>query len=179
LKSIRADIAHLSQQFKAKDALLKQLTEKFNSMPKSINRQVYVRKIMDIIKTYQMQKLEIERVLADIRSLQRDINNASEVTKRGSLSVRDTIYKAAHEPTTPDSTLVQSLETLITFENAFDEIVDSVAKIGKSRNEGRDLEVKIKGFDMDALQSKISKVRADWESVKLENTGLITRLKSA
>jgi hypothetical protein len=168
----------MNQLFKSKNALLKQLHEKYNSMPKSINRQAYVLKIMDIVKNYQRQKIEIERVLSDIRTLQRDVNSASEVTKRSSLVVKDMIYKAAQDYSPPDASLLESLESLIAFEASFDELVEGVSLIGKSRNDGRDIDVKIKAFDMESLQSKIAQVRSDWESVKSENAGIIARIKS-
>lgn len=69
IKRMRAEMKEKSQDLREKDALYKQVLEELNKMPKSINRQVYVRRIMDIVKNLDKQKVCSQTTLQPAVSL--------------------------------------------------------------------------------------------------------------
>lgn len=62
IKRMRQEMKDMAVDIKEKDVLHKQVIEDFNKLPKSINRQVYVRRIMDIMKNLGKQKADIRKV---------------------------------------------------------------------------------------------------------------------
>merc|ERR1712127_945175 len=95
IKRMRTEMKQKAKDLREKDALYKQVLEELNKMPKSINRQVYVRRIMDIVKNLEKQKVDIARVLEDVRQLQKDINSLAQKSKRSFDVVDDVVYKMA------------------------------------------------------------------------------------
>jgi hypothetical protein len=106
IKRMRAEMKAKAKELREKDEIHKQVVQELSKMPKAINRQVYVRRIMDImrygkhiiltliatsfIRNLDRQKVDIKKVLEDIRQIQKDINSVSETSKR-SFSVADEI----------------------------------------------------------------------------------------
>ena len=52
----------------------KQLMDAYDGMPKSARRPMYTKRILDVVKQVKKQKIDIERILADTRALQKEIN---------------------------------------------------------------------------------------------------------
>jgi predicted ribonuclease YlaK len=105
-----------------------QVLDELNKLPKSINRQVYVNRIMDIVKNLEKQKADIQKVLTavclpasvvacsillisftgqilvDVRRVQKDINSTSETSKRSFAVADEVVYQAAKTKKDPFST---------------------------------------------------------------------------
>jgi chromosome segregation ATPase len=75
---MRSEMAVLVEQLRDKEERALKLNAEFESMSKEVNRNVYTRRIIDIIKQIRKQKSEIARIIADVRVVQREINFASE-----------------------------------------------------------------------------------------------------
>jgi hypothetical protein len=96
---------------KLNDRYYKQIVEELNRLPKSVNRQVYVKRIMDIVKNLERQKVDIKKILADIRDVQKEINNITEASKRSFALTDDLIFKNAQ--TTKDLVATQAYKYLV------------------------------------------------------------------
>jgi hypothetical protein len=65
-----------------------QVTAELAALPKSIPREAYVKRIMDVVRNLVKYREEIDKILTDVRRVQKEINSASQTQQR-SFSVAD------------------------------------------------------------------------------------------
>ena len=59
---MRAQMKQLEAEINAKDEEYKELLEIYRQLPKNINRSVYTKRILDIVKQVKKQKVDINKV---------------------------------------------------------------------------------------------------------------------
>jgi len=79
----------------AQEARSLKLKAEYDKMPKNINRSIYTYRIMDIINSITKQKMEIKRVVADIRDVQKAINSTSDTLLRTEAIADESLFQAA------------------------------------------------------------------------------------
>lgn len=176
IKRMRDEMKEKAADLRDKDKLYKQVVEELNSMPKSINRQVYVRRIMDIMKNLEKQKEEIRKILADVRQVQKDINTVSETSKR-SFAVADEVVFQAAKKNTKDETTTKAYKYVVTLREGFVDLVKSVEDTGKTQNDIRDITSQIDDIESRNTNLNMERVLNDLAQVKKENKALTAQLK--
>lgn len=174
IKRMREDMKNMVAQLREKDELHKQVVDELNRLPKSVNRQVYIKRIMDIVKNLERQKVDIRKILADIRDVQKEINSVTETSQRSFAVADDLIFKSAQ--TTKDPAATQAYKNLVHMRDAFDTLITNVSQIGATRNEIRDVEARIETLQQRNLNLNMDRVQADLEAVKAENAQAAKRL---
>jgi hypothetical protein len=53
-------------EIRQKEDYIKQLQEEYENLPKNINREEFIFKIMDVVKNIEKQKLEINKYLIEV-----------------------------------------------------------------------------------------------------------------
>lgn len=175
IKRMRIEMKQKAQQLREKDALYKQVLEELNKMPKSINRQVYVKRIMDIVKNLDKQKVDIARVLEDVRQLQKDINSLAQKSKRSFDVVDEVVYSKAKQK---DPTAKQVYKNIVELRDGFVELVKFVEDTGKVKNELRDNTARIEALESRNTGLNMQSVEKDLTDVKEENKKLATKIKA-
>mmetsp|Transcript_23693 Transcript_23693/g.46665 ORF Transcript_23693/g.46665 Transcript_23693/m.46665 type:complete len:635 (-) Transcript_23693:401-2305(-) len=175
IKRMRVEMKQKAQQLREKDALYKQVLEELAKMPKSINRQVYVRRIMDIVKNLEKQKVDIARVLEDVRMLQKDINSLSQKSKRTFDLVDERVYAEAKNKNT---TAKEVYRNIVLMRDGFVELVKNVENTGKVKNEIRDTSARIEALESRNTGLNMKSVAEDLAAVKDENKKLATKIKA-
>lgn len=180
IKRMRQEMKAKVVDLRQKDGLFKQLTEEYNKLPKSINRQVYVRRIMDIVKNLEKQRLDINSVLADVRQIQKDINQISKTSKRSFDICDELVYQAANKSKRPgekDSTATQSYKYVVQLREGFVDLVQRVEETGKMKNEIKDLEASIEALEARNTSLNMKRVANDLSQVKKENKEMLQKIK--
>lgn len=175
IKRMRIEMKEKAQSLREKDALYKQVLEELNKMPKSINRQVYVRRIMDIVKNLEKQKVDIARVLEDVRQLQKDINALSQKSKRSFDVVDEVVFQKAKQK---DPTAIQVYKNIVQLRDGFVELVKFVEDAGKVKNELRDNTARIEALESRNTGLNMQTIEADLNQVKEDNKKLATKIKA-
>lgn len=187
-KRLREDMKLLAAQIREKEDQLKSVTDELNKLPKAVNRQVYVQRIMNIVKNLEKQKAEIATVLADVRKLQRDINTVSETLQRSFAVADEVVFSVAADSTatgaaaaagkTRDPTAVQAYKNVVALRTGFERLVQAVADTGRARNEVLDVMTRIESLEARNSSLNMARVTEDLAAVKAENQQLTTRLKA-
>ncbi|CAK4725841.1 unnamed protein product [Aphanomyces euteiches] len=102
------------------------LERKYETMAKGTNRNMYTSRIMDIIKQVHKQKAEIDKIVKDIRSVQKQINISSEKLKRSEAIAEERLFHAAKDEThRPEKKqmYVECYRLFTTVRELFDELI--------------------------------------------------------
>ncbi|MPC91327.1 Coiled-coil domain-containing protein 22 [Portunus trituberculatus] len=91
--SLRDKMKAMVQEASRKESAEAQLKEQVEKITKDVNRSVYTKRIIDISAKVRKQKQEIDRVLADTRTIQKEINILSGKLERTFTVVEGTAYK--------------------------------------------------------------------------------------
>jgi DNA repair ATPase RecN len=174
IKRMREDMKDMVLQLREKDDVHKNAVEELNKLPKSVNRQVYIKRIMDIVKNLDRQKVDIRKILADIRDVQREINSVTDTSKRSFALADDLIFKSAQVSKDPAAT--QAYKNLVQMRDSFDTLIGNVEQTGATRNETRDIESRIETLQQRNLNLNLDRVQADLDAVKAENAQAAKRL---
>lgn len=176
IKRMRDDMKQLATTVREKDEVHKQASDEFNKLPKAVNRQVYVRRIMEFMKNVDKQKIEIKKILEDVHKLQKDINALTETSKRTFVVAEDVVFSAASDKRDPVA--VQTYKNLVSLRNSFEKLVQAVENTGKIKNDIMDIQAKTQALEEKNKNLKTEVVLEDLAQVKNENKGLVAKLKA-
>jgi hypothetical protein len=175
IRSMRAEMKAIARDIREKDELVKETEAELARVPETVGRQVFIRRIMDIVGNLDRQKVDIQSILIDIRTVQRDVNNVSETSKRSFALTDETIYSYAKKHN--DATAIAAYKLVVDLKEGFNVIVNDVEETGKAKNEIRDLQQYIEACEARNTASNMERVAADLKQVKSENKALKARLK--
>jgi len=92
---MRNEMRTMAQQIRDAEERHRLLAVELEKMPKNINRAVYTYRILDIIKQVRKQRLEISRIIGDIRTVQHETNRVAETLRRTEMVTDEHVYAAA------------------------------------------------------------------------------------
>jgi len=128
IKRMRDEMRSMAVSIREAEERHKLLLVELEKMPKNINRAVYTYRILDIIKQIGKQKIEIGRIIDDIRQVQKETNAVAQTLQRQENVTDDHVYKAAKDnqvATNGTSAYVQSYKLLTKVRERFDDMVSS------------------------------------------------------
>lgn len=180
IKRMRAEMKELAQVLREKDDLHRRVLEELNKLPKSVHRGVYVRRIMDIVKNLDRQKDGIRKILGDVRTVQREINMATETNQRSFAVADELVFQGAQggprSKTAPETT--KAYKCLVTMRKGFETLVQRVEEVGRVKNDARDLESRIEALESRNTAMNMERIKADLSAVKKENKQMAAKLSS-
>lgn len=178
---MRGEMKELSADLRDKDELHRQVLAELERLPQSINRQVYVRRIMDILRNLEKQKVDIQKILEDVRVVQREINLVSEKSKRSFAVADELIFSAANvtdKKGQKDPAATKSYRLLVELRQGFDRLVQVVEEMGRAKNDIRALTSQIEALEARNTGLSMEKIKADLDAVNAENKQLAAHLQS-
>jgi hypothetical protein len=176
IRKMREEMKFMAQELREKDGALRSVEEEFKTLPKSINRQVYVRRIMDIMKNLDKQKEEISKILGDVRRVQKDINTVTESNKR-SFSIADEIIFQHAKKNPSDFHMAKAYKLLVELRDGFAALIDTVNETGRIHNELREQIIQIDDLQQNNSAINIDRVSSDLNAIKKENKALQANIK--
>eukprot|EP00002_Diphylleia_rotans_P016504 TRINITY_DN3211_c0_g1_i1.p1 TRINITY_DN3211_c0_g1~~TRINITY_DN3211_c0_g1_i1.p1 ORF type:complete len:646 (-),score=173.01 TRINITY_DN3211_c0_g1_i1:274-2211(-) len=168
IKDIRAEIQKMAAEIREKDARYKQLLEEYNKLPKDINRSIYTRRILEIIKNVRKQKVDIDKILLDTRGLQKEINTVSETLGRTFVATDELVFKEAKK----DPSVKPVYKLVISLHEEFDQVINTIREIGSISNQSRDLESQIEQLTSRNTALNMERIMEDLKAVREENEQL-------
>jgi hypothetical protein len=90
---MRKEMKQIAEDVRAKEEKFRELAEAYNQLPKDVNRSHYTDRILDIVKNVKKQKVDIDKVLVDTRTVSKEINSVSETLNRTFAVIDEMIYQ--------------------------------------------------------------------------------------
>jgi uncharacterized coiled-coil DUF342 family protein len=172
IKEMRARMKELVEEVTKKDERYKQLVEVFKQLPKD-NRANYTMRILEMVKNVKKQKVEINKVLLDTRSLQKEINSLSETLNRTFSVVEEMVFKDA--PTDPVAS--STYKILANLHSNFGDLNTMTSELGNIKNSELTLEENINKGGTTVTNLNIERIQEDLKQVRAENSKLIQQYK--
>jgi len=127
----------------------KELLEYYKNLPKEVSRAVYTRRILDIVKNVKKQKVEINKVLIDMRNLMKEITLISDTLGRSYAVTDNQMFADAKK----DETSKMAYKDLVAMDTSFKKLVQMLEETGDTRNGIMELEIKIEQLKARVLPS--------------------------
>ncbi|KAK3880981.1 hypothetical protein Pcinc_014557 [Petrolisthes cinctipes] len=172
LSLLRDKMRAMVQDAARKETALAQLKAQVERMNKDINRSVYTKRIADISAKVRKQKREIERVLSDTRSIQKEINNLSGKLERTFTVVEGTAYKEAGS-----KEKVRAVYRAVAgVHEGCSQLVDIIRETGAIQREIADLREQVDLEKSKKVEETLEQLKVDLIQVKKENALLKEQL---
>eukprot|EP01087_Luapelamoeba_hula_P017882 TRINITY_DN5687_c0_g1_i1.p1 TRINITY_DN5687_c0_g1~~TRINITY_DN5687_c0_g1_i1.p1 ORF type:complete len:615 (-),score=140.67 TRINITY_DN5687_c0_g1_i1:461-2305(-) len=174
-----AEIAQLRSKFKTmgedmrvRNERLAVLKEQFDAMPKEVNRGIYTRRILDIVKNVKKQKTEIDKILLDMKQLMKEITLVTESLKRSFAVTEEMMFADAKK----DETSKQAYRELNAMDTHFKKLVATNEETGETRNAILQLSNQIDSIKERTSALNTERLEEDYKNMKKENAKLMAQL---
>ncbi|XP_038055680.1 coiled-coil domain-containing protein 22 homolog [Patiria miniata] len=173
IQELRDRMKEVVDETRGKEELHKQLVSEYERMTKDVNRSAYTRRILEIVANIKKQKHEIQKVLVDTKTLQKEINHMSGKLDRTFTVTDELIFKDARK----DESVRKAYKYLAALHENFDQLIKTVEDTGSIVREIRDLEDQIETESNKKTIANLQKITADYKEMKKENATLIAKVK--
>jgi len=175
IKKMRLQMRTLADDIKKKNETYKELLEYYKNLPKEVSRAVYTRRILDIVKNVKKQKVEINKVLIDMRNLMKEITLISDTLARSYAVTDNQMFADAKK----DETSKMAYKDLVAMDTSFKKLVQMLEETGDTRNGIMELEIKIEQLKGRVDSLNMERLEKDLALMKGENAKLVKQIKSA
>merc|ERR1712176_1104667 len=179
IKTMRREMRECANEIREKEQLVTKMAAKLNKLPKTVDRQVYVDRILGVVTNLENQNKQIKQILDDVNSSQRDVNLVVDKSKRTFGVVDNMVFTAASNAKDIGTKrqLNQIYRQVVNMREYFDSLVDTARNISNAQNETRDLEYQIVALKEKVESLEMKKIKTDLKEVEEENEDLAKRLK--
>ena len=179
IKSMRREMRECANEIREKERLATKMAAKLAKLPKTVDRQVYVDRILGVVQNLENQSKQIRSILEDVNNLQRDTNTVVDKSKRIFGVVDNMVFTAAsnEQELAAKRQLNQIYRHVVSMREYFDGVADSARAISNAQNEIRDLEYQIVALREKVESLEMKKIKRDLKEVEEENEELANRLK--
>eukprot|EP01088_Endostelium_zonatum_P019242 TRINITY_DN6551_c0_g1_i1.p1 TRINITY_DN6551_c0_g1~~TRINITY_DN6551_c0_g1_i1.p1 ORF type:complete len:621 (-),score=150.17 TRINITY_DN6551_c0_g1_i1:7-1869(-) len=151
------------------------LLNHYKTLPSSVNRGFYTRRILDILKNVKRQKAEIDKVLIDTRNLMKEIALNGDSLRRTFSVTSDLMYADAKK----DAVLKSAYKDLVAMDKSFQRLVGVLEETGATKNGVLELKVKIEQNEGRITKLNRERIAEDLDNIKKENAKLAKQLKES
>ncbi|KAK7097262.1 coiled-coil domain-containing protein 22 homolog [Littorina saxatilis] len=173
MKTFRSKMKEVADEARQKEDLQKQLQMEYERMTKDVNRTAYTRKIMEIVANIKKQKQEIDRILIETKSIQKEINSLSGKLDRTFTVTDEQIFRDAKR----DESVKKAYRFLAALHENCEQLTKTVEETGVILREIRDLEDQIETESHKKVLANLEKITEDYQQMKKENATLMAKLK--
>ena len=164
----------LQEECRNKDQQYSQLVTEVQKLPKEVNRSAYTQRILEIINNVRKQRDEIDKVLADTREIQKEINTLTGRVERSFTVVDELIFRDART----NEASRKAYKLLATLHSDCSELISLVEETGATVREIRDLEEQIDSESTKNVGANLERITADLKQMKQETAALTAQLQS-
>ncbi|KAH9498175.1 hypothetical protein Btru_007891 [Bulinus truncatus] len=173
IKLFRARMKEVADDARRKEELHKQLVSEYERMTKDVNRSAYTRKILEIVSNIKKQKQEIDKILLDTKSIQKEINSLSGKLDRTFTVTDELIFRDAKK----DDAVKKAYRFLAALHENFEQLIKTVEDTGVVMREIKDLEEQVEIESNKKVLSNLEKITDDLQQMKKENSTLLVKVK--
>ncbi|XP_066590344.1 coiled-coil domain-containing protein 22 homolog [Prorops nasuta] len=164
----------LLEECRNKDQQYSQLVADVQKLPKEVNRSAYTQRILEIINNVRKQRDEINKVLADTREIQKEINTLTGRLERSFTVVDELIFRDART----NEASRKAYKLLATLHSDCSELVNLVEETGATVREIRDLEEQIDSESSKKVGANLERITADLKQMQQETAALTAQLQN-
>ena len=169
----RSEGKETSALLRAKEHEQRQLLEEYESAPKNVHRPSFVRRVNEIIKNIKKQEGEINKIVGDTRTVQREIQSAQELLERTYTVVEETLFREARS----DDLCRQAYKHLHGMHSGFADLLLKVEATGAARRAQTDIQRKLTALSKQPNNSE--RVARDLSLIQEQIVELEAKLSSA
>jgi hypothetical protein len=170
---MRTEVRHLAAAAREREEDQRRLLAEYEAAPKGINRAAFVKRILEIIKNVKKQEVEILKITADTRDVQREMNSAQEALSRAYALVDETIFRDAKK----DEAAREAYRLLSAIHGGFADLSARVEEAGRA---GRLRELEERAQEELAKRPlDLERVQADLQAVVADNATAAARLRGS
>ncbi|CAL7938667.1 unnamed protein product [Xylocopa violacea] len=174
IKLLKEKERELQEECRNKDQQYSQLVTEVQKLPKEVNRSAYTQRILEIINNIRKQRDEINKVLADTREIQKEINMLTGRLERSFTVVDELIFRDART----NEASRKAYKLLATLHSDCSELVSLVEETGATIREIRDLEEQNDSEATKNVGANLERITADLKQMKQETAELTAKLQS-
>ncbi|XP_033301236.1 coiled-coil domain-containing protein 22 homolog [Bombus bifarius] len=174
IKLLKEKERELQEECRNKDQQYSQLVIEIQKLPKEVNRSAYTQRILEIINNIRKQRDEINKVLADTREIQKEINTLTGRLERSFTVADELIFRDART----NEASRKAYKLLATLHSDCSELVSLVEETGATIREIRDLEEQIDCEATKNVGANLERITADLRQMKQETAELTAQLQS-
>jgi len=163
----------MGEEMKQKNEKYKALLDQYRELPKEVNRGIYTRRILDIVKNVKKQKAEIDKVLLDMKHLMKEITLVTDTLTR-SFAVTDELMFADAKK---DDLSKQAYRDFVTMDECFKKLIATIEETGETSNTIMQLEIKIGQMQAKVDTLNVERLEQDYQAMKKENQKLLLQLE--
>jgi hypothetical protein len=172
IRGMRAKIRETLEEVNKKDETYQELIAHYKTLPKDA-RGNYTTRILEMVKNVKKQIIEINKVLVDTKSLQKEINSVTETLNRSFAVTEELVFADAKKH--PEIATVY--KKLASMNDAFNGLVDTSEKVASTRNDILSMEEKITKIQARTATLNLDTMLADLASVRAENAKFEERIR--
>ena len=124
---------------------------------------------MEILNKVSKQKAETQKIISDIRNIQKDINMTEGKLSRTYADVDHRLFEQSKR----DKNLIPAFRLLVEIHKTSDEIIETIRKTGHIKRSTKSVQENIDVEKAKKVDAKISKVKADLDVIKKENEEIL------
>lgn len=174
-REAREKLREIQEQITSKESLQTRLQDEFSKVDKTINRTAYTRRILEIIGNIKKQKEDINKVVEDTKTLQKDINMLTGRLDRSFTVADELIFRDAKK----DESARKAYKLLATLQADCNQLVAMVEETGAIVREIRDLEEQIEIESAKNVGANLERISSDLRQMKQESAALTAQLRQA
>ncbi|XP_045203989.2 coiled-coil domain-containing protein 22 homolog [Mercenaria mercenaria] len=173
IKEFRKKMKQVQDEARTKEELAKQLNSEYERMTKDVNRSAYTKRIMEIVGNIKKQKMEIDKVLVDTRTVQKEINQLSGKLDRQFTVTDELIFRDAKK----DESVKKAYRYLAALHESCELLIKTVEETGVIMREIRELEDQTETESNKKVLANLEKITADYQQMKKENDAIVKKIK--
>ncbi|XP_053684089.1 coiled-coil domain-containing protein 22 homolog [Sabethes cyaneus] len=171
IESTRRKCEEITIDLQTKSAMHLRLQKEFEKLNKTVSRTAYTSRILEIVGNIRKQKNDIDKILQDTRSLQKEINSITGQLDRQFTVTDDLIFRNAKK----DEYAKRAYKLLVMLHSDCAELIGLVQETGAIKREIRDLEDQIENEKTRNTAANLAQITNDLtemqnESLRLEES---------
>uniref|UniRef100_A0A182W1U2 Coiled-coil domain-containing protein 22 homolog n=1 Tax=Anopheles minimus TaxID=112268 RepID=A0A182W1U2_9DIPT len=168
IESARHKSEEVIVDLQTKSALHARLVQEYERMGKTVSRTAYTSRILEIVGNIRKQKTDIDKILHDTRSLQKEINSITGQLDRQFTVTDDLIFRNAKR----DEYCKRAYILLVALHTECSELVALVQDTGTVKREVRELEDQIEHEKDRNVAANLTQIGQDLEEMQQESRRL-------
>uniref|UniRef100_U5ENS4 Coiled-coil domain-containing protein 22 homolog n=1 Tax=Corethrella appendiculata TaxID=1370023 RepID=U5ENS4_9DIPT len=175
IDGIKQKCEEVTEDLRNKTQLHSRMVQELENANKNVSRTAYTSRILEIIGNIRKQKLDIDHILNDTRSLQKEINTITGQLERQYTVTDDLIFRSA---TRKDDYSRKAYKLLVQLHQDFDELIKSVQETGTVMREVRDIEDQIDTEKSRNVSTNLERITIDLNAMQSESKILQQKIYS-
>lgn len=175
IESTRQKCEEVMMDLQTKSAMHARLQKELEKLNRTVSRTAYTSRILEIVGNIRKQKTDIDKILQDTRTLQKEINTITGQLDRQFTVTDDLIFRNAKK----DEHAKKAYKLLVTLHSDCAELMALVQETGAVKREIRDLEDQIENERGRNTVANLAQISRDLAEMQAESQRLEESLRAA